>query len=265
MNIIPVAMMILIFASYGHAADTKNKECLFNASQIEFFSSNKPNIVDYYRALQYCDVIDSDYTLFSDKGPLSTNDIQWITSNGQDVYPTIVDIKNGFIQVDNESGDGTTSSIQIVLLRNAKGEATVGYYHELRVPLLLGHEKADLSFYRLDKSCGKLVEVTHAVLPQITLTDFGTNEIEYQRLNFIKNAEFHHGIENAVLFYYELPRFGTRLIVNRTLTKSRLHTLMKSLPTDSTESEILKHYYNQIETDTIKLKWDKTRSLFVID
>jgi hypothetical protein len=102
-------------------------------------------------------------------------DGQWVIGDKEvDEEPDeyIVDIKNGFIQVGKEFGDGY-STLQIALFRNADGEAIIGYYREQQVGAYFGFQDVDLSFYKLNEAHTQLIEVTKEVLPAITLADFG--------------------------------------------------------------------------------------------
>jgi hypothetical protein len=254
MKIHNLIVLLLLCLSYTQALPAEEKKCTLTPMQTKIFSSEKRNVVDYYRTLVACQLV-------SDYYELHYIDDRWTNGEAGDLYSVVVDIDHGFIQFDEESGDAYETS-QIALFRDKNRDALIAYYDELRVGAYFGYKYADLSFYRLDQTNRQIVNVTEEVLPQITLSDFGISDIEYKNLKNIKQELFSSAIENTILFSYKLPRYGTSVQAILVVNKSQLDHYRQYI-TDHSDLEILDHYYNQISKETIELKWDKAKSRFV--
>lgn len=253
------AIISLLIFTFVQEARTEGLSCQLTPAQTKKFASQaKQSVVDYYQVMRSCPELEVVYSLRFIDG-------QWVIGDKEvDEEPDeyIVDIKNGFIQVGKEFGDGY-STLQIALFRNADGEAIIGYYREQQVGAYFGFQDVDLSFYKLNEAHTQLIEVTKEVLPAITLADFGLPDVEYKKLKTIEDEAYRSADELNILFSYELPRCGTILKVKLVANKYSL-SFYRTFKREPSEVEILNHYESLIKTESINFKWDKTHSRFVL-
>jgi len=83
------------------------------------------NIVDYYRSLPESFFADKD--LGNTKYPLLKKDNQWFSKSlGGYEFAPLVDIKNGYIEFNDEGTGGGNNRIQVVLFRKADRSPIIG-------------------------------------------------------------------------------------------------------------------------------------------
>ena len=254
-----IALLPLIFLQ---AAWASRYFCQLTKPQVQVLSSlTKRSIVDYYQAMMFCPEFDGYY-------PLRKVQNEWIFGNpawDEPLFSSIVDIKNGFIEVKKEVLEGQ-KIIQVALFKASNGNDIIGYAKAEKVDAMFGYKNTELSFYQLNDTGDKLLNVTQNVFPEITFMDFGSSSDEFRKIKTIKNDDFHDAAENSPLFYYELPHVGTRIKVNL-IPKSLSHFYHYYAPeslAQSSDLEILNRYESQIKTDTIELTWDKQKSRFAV-
>jgi hypothetical protein len=222
------------------------------------------NVLELYNALPESMI--TKYTIKKGADP----DTFWFAVPDMDDYeeydifvPCIVDIKNGYIRINDEGTGGGSRYVQeIVLFRSGDGIPYIGisaYSGELLIRTQYGNEKGEketpfleyeaiigcnLTFLMLRND--EFIDVTEDIFPRIRLADFFTENPD-RELNAIMDLAVDSLLPDESLISYSLPREG--FIVKANLNVDRLKILAPALLQD-------------LQYQEIHLKWDKQEARF---
>mgnify|MGYP005839187629 CR=1 FL=1 len=221
-------------------------------------TGSEQNIIDYYKTLP--DSFFTDVDLGDIKYSLLKRRDKWISKSIADYeFEVIVDIKNGFIEINDEGTGGGNILIQVVLFRKADRSPIIG--------ITMGgfngiyFEKAT-TFYKKNKHTWVEAE---DVFPDIRIGRF-LNKNYAQ--SFLEKDDI---IIPNLTTLTELPQFGTE--VNLVLNFSKYDFLVEAnhnpyalQPFSETEQDKLWEIINNIYIESFQLKMNKSTGRFeVID
>jgi hypothetical protein len=260
-NMIRTILMIFFCLSVSPVS-AQSAACHLGVSQKTLWESEgKKNVVDYYQLLLSCNNLLKDY-------PLRVNGKKWKTESiaGYDI-PVLVDIENGFIQIEDSGTGGSFTTTQVAIFRAHNGEAIIAFYQLIQEAVPFGYQGTGPKFYRWDESTNSMVNVTDQVFPEITVGDFGIDETTFVNLNRIQDPAFKMLFKPDTLFFYRLPRYGTNIVVHLVANKKEIENYLSFDVGQKSykDKEILSSYAKDINMEVIKLKWDKKKSRFVLN
>ncbi len=198
--------------------------------------AQKKNVVDYFHLLP-----DS-----LKHYPLEYKNGKWISVSDVDyeVIP-VVDIQNGFIEMQPRGlGEGEEKQ-QVVLYREKDGSALIGvsyYYHNGTF-----FEKYQIFFGEYKNN--KWIDVTHKVLPEINF------------YTFMKSGyKISNELKQYLAITYDLPQHGTTITVHFQYNEGIC--LYRDIKNKN--KNLCDEFTKNVKYDSIKLKWDKENTRFVI-
>ena len=190
---------------------------------------------------------------------------QWKTEGEFEPINATVDIKNGFIEI-NDEGGAYLIVLQVVLFRNAVREPMIGVNITFKEGLWYGGY-SKLSFFRFNP---KVEDVTDLVLPQLSISDFQANNAKEELFTNLKKVNLPELSNllttNSFPYIATLPRYGTMVKIQFVLDKSRLSKLLKyySRKLDGNENEYINNFQSSlIQPASISLQWNKKESRFI--
>ncbi len=190
---------------------------------------------------------------------------QWKTEGEFEPINATVDIRNGFIEI-NEEGGAFLIVLQVVLFRNAAKDAIIGVNITFNEGLWYGGY-SKLSFFRFNP---KAEDVTEVVLPQLSISDFQINNSEAGLFKNLKNINLPElsNLLNTNSFPYiaVLPRYGTTVKIEFLLDKYRLSKFIKyyGRKLDDNENKYVNGFQSSlIQPANLSLKWNKKESRFI--
>ncbi len=213
------------------------------------------NILDYYSLLP--EKLLSINSLGGFKYSLKKAKGGWITHSlaGYGLQP-VVDIKNGYIQIDDEGTGGGSVTETVVLFRKADKEALIG----------VGIEEFDgfhmdygLAFYEFRNNHWK--DVTNKALPTLTFKEF--LQEKYVKLTLDKTSR----IFRMLSWRYQLPRYGTSITVS--INHSQIQFLLDNevdkktgKPLDQKNKELLSELVQNLGYESFLLNWNRREGRF---
>jgi hypothetical protein len=204
----------------------------------EAFSQKSPQgVVDYFNLLP------EDLRVFS----LKQKNGKWtsISPITEEEISTVVDAKNGFIQITDEGTGGGTQQTTVVLYRKANKDAVIAVSNFSHDGVM---ESFDVKFFEYQNNQWK--DISKQTLPQLQPTDFLKEKIDlkpYQEL--LRNSPI----------VMALPQFGTAIKANI----SSMYLDFKCNKKDEQYSKEACLLKSKLYT-TVDLLWDKTTGKFSI-
>ena len=194
------------------------------------------NVLYYYQNLE---------TSFTADYPLTPKGEQWVSySSAEYEIDVVVDTKNGYIEIEDEGTGGGLLRLQFVMFRLDGGQPMIainetffdGLGIQSRYAFL--HPENDLKY-----------DWTAETIDLPTPLDFMTKEGGNYDLNLLKEA---------IPVYFELPRYGTDLVVKADVSKKQLYCGENA----NEEWVALCPAFNQLYRDSLVLKWNKLEARF---
>jgi len=188
------------------------------------------NVLDYYRLLP--DSLTEGYKLTYENG-------QWTSYSDADydLYP-VVDIKHGYIEIDDEGTGGGELIIQVALYRKKDGKSLIAVSKKIFDGV---SQKGKIYFLELYSN--KWVIVNDKVLPHISVEKFFNNEYSIPP-----------SYKQKTSIVYDLPRYGTTITLN-------LNVEAVLSDCDDNDQQCIEFEEN-ISTYCLKLYWDKDSGKF---
>ncbi len=196
--------------------------------------AQKKNVVDYFRLLP--DSLKHYYSLEYKNG-------KWFTESVAEYQITpVVDIRNGFIEIQDDGTGGGTTTLQVVLYRKKDGSALIGVSYNLFDGVFFEN-----SIFFGEYKNNKWIDLTHKVLPKINL------------YTFMKSGyKIPDEIRGYLSVRYSLPQHGTTITVD-----FQYGGIFMYCSSDENK-KICDEFTKNVKYDSIKLKWDKENTRFVI-
>lgn len=221
-----------------------------------FVAGCKQNVVDYYNELPTSIFADKD--LGNIKYPLSKKGDTWIAQSFADYeFNPIVDLANGYIDINDEGTGGGNVLLKVVLFRKSDEAPIIavskGGFNGM-------YTESSITFY--EKLNNTWVEATD-VFPSIEIDRFLHNK--YKERSYKKDAIVTPNLTTLT----ELPQVGTRLNVYLNFNKfdyliaSNQNPLTYKSFTE-TEREKLGAIIDNIAIESFELKFDKIQGKFEI-
>lgn len=216
----------------------KNKIFIIFLFLTNFIYCQKFSVVDYYKILP--DSLRKGYQLFFKNN-------KWITysSEGYEIMP-VVDIKNGYINIDDPGTGGGESTLTVALFRKNDGSALIGVSYYTNDGIY-----ANSWVYFLEYNNNKWEIVNQKVLPSITYKNFMSENYIIPKFPY-----------PPYVIHYSLPQFGTTIellfkcdyVVN--LCSGIISTEDKKLIQNAC------NFVDNIKHHILHLAWDKLNNKF---
>ncbi len=206
--------------------------CIFSFSQ-------NLSIIDYYRLLP--DSLIHYYEIFY-------KDNKWYTNSCAEYeIEILVDIKNGYIEINDEGTGGGRTTVKTVLFRKTDGSGLIGIsYH-----FYDGFADSDIKF--LEYKNNEWVFVTNEVLPEITYRNFMSDDYELPYFEFPPFS-----------IYYDLPQFGSSIKLTIFYDILKMQCDGEFMEVSKEEKEIACNFVKNIKNENLTLIWDKQNTRFLL-
>lgn len=213
---------------------------LFFLSVILSVNSQNFSVLDYFKLLP--DSLVHGYKLYKKNNIWFTH--SWAEYENEYIeIKAIVDIKNGYIEINDEGTGGGRTILKVALYRKIDGSALIG------ISYLFRDDLADSDIKFLEYNNNKWQLVTDEVLPEITYKNFMKDDFKIYDLKY------------PLSIYFDLPRYGTEIKV------VLLYELIKWECDEECLTEKQKYacqFIENVKTDTIALIWDKQNTKFIL-
>mgnify|MGYP005842838991 CR=1 FL=1 len=206
----------------------------------KFVLAQKLTIVDYFNILP--DSLKYGYELKLNKA------IWQINSNAEYIIYPIVDLKNGYIEINDEGTGGGTKRVQVALFRKSDGDAIIAVSYSFFDGFF------NSSIYFLQFKYDKWTIINNEVLPSISYKQFMKQNYVIPSFPF-----------TPFFFYYDLPHFGTTINVKFHYEYISILCQNDFIESDLNTKQNACNFLNNVLLDSMKLYWNKQNSLFQIN
>lgn len=208
---------------------------------IEPASEEQParrTVLDYYQMLTSQGLLTYEYPLQEQQG-------RWVCISPltEESFEAVVDVPNGFIELEDDGTGGGTYRRQVVLFRMEDSKAVIGVNELIHDGVTLSHNYA---FYR-DQN-GRLEDWTERTMPAISGFDFLPSDY----------AEESDIVAQALDVYFELPRKGTKLTC-KVWTGKKVYFCQEDA---NEEDQIACAVINRVIRESFKLDWNRQEGRF---
>lgn len=201
------------------------------------------NVVKYYNQ------ITEDISGFNNYN-LKIINYKWKATKYEASEPNLlVDIRNGYIKIEDQGTGGGTLKTEIALFKAKNGIPFIA----VSLKNFLGIALKEYKIKIFKKSGNTWKDITSSILPDIKINDFLIGPpINHSVFNDIKSIN---------ILDFELPRFGTEIKVNLDIAWIDYYLSLEDTPEDA------KKAYLQIKKNAVYkiycLKWDNIKTKFV--
>ena len=203
------------------------------------------NVIDYFRLLP--DSLRNYYKLEYQNG-------QWrvpCLSTAGCFYQSVVDVKNGFIQIVNDVEAQGTITDQFVLFSDLKGNR---YLAISRKAVSAQSISTKIGFWLYQN--GHWIDVTDHVLPGFSINYFVFPPVNFPRF-----------LSDVFAIWYDLPRYGTEVTVR--LDSVDVQDFIDGISKSEQDyKQKLNQYMNfrkHLRYVRFKLKWDRQFGRFIVE
>jgi len=199
-------------------------------------AKQRKNVLDYYQALE--PPFQTDY-------PLRKSGEKWLTNSSAEYeIEATVDLKNGYIEIEDEGTGGGTITLQVVLFRMADGNPMLAINETFFDGLGMSS-----NYHFLHPEDQQQYDWTEHTLPVMTPFDFLSEDAASLDPALL---------EEAMPVNLKQPQHGTTLSVHLDRSKKPLYCSENS----GRDRQSVCDAFDMIEQNQLELKWNRERAKF---
>ena len=215
----------------------------------------KLNIINYYQLLPDKELLNYENKRYK----LIYKNKKWVTNSFAGIeFETVVDIKNGFIEIDDQGTGGGSIKYQVVLFATKNKKDYIGISK-----IMEGAVETNARYKFLCYKNKKWLDVTAKIMPALKIRNFikpgFSNQQITKAITLLKQK-----INKTDWFIVNLPRHGLTAKVKFNTDQFIIERLKSAEKVSKSDVELVKNMLENIKYNNADLKWDWKKGKFII-